>query len=78
MPTCGAGRLQQALVGTRHGTLKGLGFFQNRQPHTALLSLPAGPLTLSVSSKGGSLGPGVGFTGGAGGLGGRARTQKHW
>lgn len=78
MPSSGEGRLQTRISEHQTLSVRGLEFFKNQQPHTSLLSLPASPLTLSVSSKSGRLGPGVGITWGAGGLRGRARTQKHW
>lgn len=78
MPTFGEGRIQTGISEHQTQAGKGLRILQEPAAHTSLLSLPAGPLTLSVSSKSGRLGPGVGFTGGAGGLRGRARTQKHW
>lgn len=78
IPNSGEGRLQTRVSEHQTRVSEGLEFLQNQQPHTSLLSLPASPLTLSVSSKSGRLGPGVGITGGAGGLRGRARTQKHW
>lgn len=80
-PALGRGRKggskQALLVGTKQGSVRGLEFFKNRQLHTSLLSLPTSPLTLIVSSKSGRLGPGVGITGGTGGLRGRTRTLKH-